>query len=255
MNLRVFSWRKQTIPRQSVAFISLGVTMAALPMIGKLPIIILALLLVAAFGRLVAERWLGQWSIWALGVIVFLVGISATLITYNTIVGLEPGAAIMLVLLSLKVLETKSSRDFRVLALLGYFLCVMALFFSQDLPMCLYVGLVFVVITAALVHLHLASWHPRNQIVPAARLSLTLLAQSLPLTVLLFLLFPRFEGVFRFQLGTPHFNNEGMSDEMKPGTISSIAISNDIAFRVDFLGGAIPSPTMMYLAGSGALAG
>ena len=250
MSLRVFSWRKQTIPRQSVVFISVGVLLAAIPMLGKLPILIPVLLLVAAFGRMVAERWLGQWAIWALGLIVFLVGMSATVMTYNTIVGLEPGAAIMLVLLSLKVLETKSSRDFRVLALLGYFLCVMALFFSQDFPLCLYVAFVFTLLTAALVHLHLASWHPRKQTWPALRLAMTLLAQSLPLTIVLFLIFPRFEGVFRFQLGTQQFNKTGMSDEMKPGSISNIAVSNDIAFRVDFLGNAIPSSTMMYWRGA-----
>jgi hypothetical protein len=41
-------------------------------------------------------------------------------------------------------------------------------------------------------------------------------------------------------------NISGMSDELRPGSVASLAMSDVIAFRVEFLDGALPSLPQLY---------
>ncbi len=246
-----FATQSERMPRRSLLFLCVAMVLAVAPLVVRVPLWACALLLSAAFGRFLAERWLGGWWLWMLGFALFGSGVGAALFHYNTIVGLEPGTVIMLVLLSLKFLEAKSTRDFRVLVLLGYFLCLTTLFFSQDFLLCVYIGGVFAVLTAALVHLQLAGWgQAEHKLWPATRLSLILLAQATPVIVLLFLFFPRLEGIFRFQsLNSEVFDKTGMSDDMEPGSIAGVVTSTKVAFRADFPEGDTPPAGSLYWRG------
>jgi len=250
LSVRTFQQREDRMPRRSLLFLCIAMVLAVAPLALKVPLWACALLLSAAFGRFLAERWVGGWWIWMLGAALFVAGMGTALLRYNTIIGLEPGTVVMLVLVALKFLEAKSARDFRVLVLLGYFLCLTLLFFSQDFLVCIYVGGVFVVLTAALVHLQLAGWgEDEHKLWPATRLSLMLLAEAAPLIVLMFLLFPRFDEIFRFQLNNTALDKTGMSDDMAPGSISQVVLSTKVAFRADFPDGDTPSQAGLYWRG------
>jgi len=248
VNRWMLQQREQRMPRRSLLFLCVAIGLAVAPLAAKVPFWACALLLAAAFGRLLAEKWLGRWSILLLGVGLFAAGIGTAMVRYHTLVGLEPGTVLMLVLLSLKFLEAKSTRDFRVLVLLGYFLALTTLFFSQDFIVCIYIGGVFAVLTGALVHLQLAGWgEAENKLWPATRLSLLLLAQATPVVILLFLFFPRFN--FGFQINNHLFDMTGMSDEMKPGGIESVVTSTKVAFRADFPDEETPPTGNLYWRG------
>jgi protein-glutamine gamma-glutamyltransferase len=73
------------------------------------------------------------------------------------------------------------------------------------------------------------------------------LLYSLPLAVILFLVFPRLPGAF-WALPRSEGAETGLSDRMSPGSISQLTSSYDIAFRVKFQGAA-PPPRERYWRG------
>jgi transglutaminase-like putative cysteine protease len=162
--------------------------------------------------------------------------------------GIEPGFSILLALVALKLIEANGPRDIHVLALLGFFLALCDLFFSQDLVQWLYVAGILLLLLATLVRFHRgedAASYPRS-----AWAACVLLAQSLPIAALLFLFFPRVYGGFRFQFGQSLLNSSGMSDRLSPGSVSSIALNSEIAFRADFPDGNTPPVSVMYWRGA-----
>jgi transglutaminase-like putative cysteine protease len=75
-----------------------------------------------------------------------------------------------------------------------------------------------------------------------------ILSQALPLTLVLFLLFPRIHGPL---WGVPESGptvTSGLSDTMTPGSIAHLALSDAVAFRVKFSGPA-PKPDQLYWRG------
>ena len=150
----------------------------------------------------------------------------------------------LLVLISLKALETSSDRDFTVLTLLGYFLGLCALFFSQEMNRWLFVGLTTTLLTAAMVQLHHAGGtHPFFR---SLRLSGVMLAQALPLVLLLFVFCPRPHSEFHVFPGSAAQASAGMSEHLRPGSISGVATSTEEAFRAGFPQGDLPPPRSLY---------
>jgi hypothetical protein len=226
--------------------ICLCLLLAAAPLFSRVAGWSVALLLVAAAARLHINRRAARLPSLALKVALFGLSAGGIAMTYGTMIGIEPGMTILLVLVALKLIETNGERDFQVLALLGYFLCLCALFFAQDLLLWLYVGAVFVLLTATLVRFHRGA--EAGALRPVG-LSATLLAQALPIVVLLFLFFPRTSTGFRFQFSRSLIGGGGMSDRLSPGSISSLALNEDIAFRVDFPDRTTPPISQMYWRG------
>jgi len=177
----------------------------------------------------------------------FVASIGGVAISYGSPVGIEPGFSILVALVGLKLIEANGPRDFHVLGLLGFFLALCDLFFSQDFVRWLYVAAILLLVLATLVRFHRgrgAASYPRS-----AWLAVKLLAQALPIAALLFLFFPRVYGGFRFQFSQSLMNIGGMSDRLSPGSISSMALNGDIVFRADFPDGNIPPISAMYWRG------
>jgi transglutaminase-like putative cysteine protease len=89
-----------------------------------------------------------------------------------------------------------------------------------------------VFITATMMSLHYADAEPpfRAQLRTAGML----LAQSAPLMLVLFLLFPRVPGPLWGLPRDAFAGVSGLSDTMTPGSLSSLALSDAVAFRVRF---------------------
>ena len=111
---------------------------------------------------------------------------------YRTIFGRDAGVALLVVMLALKLLETRVLRDAMLLIFLGYFLVVTNFLYSQTIPTALYMLACTWVITATMVGLHYARREPPLAV--RFRPAGMLLAQSTPLMLVLFLLFPRVPG-------------------------------------------------------------
>ena len=169
----------------------------------------------------------------------------AVLGTYRTLNGVEAGTAFLVMMAGVKLLETRGSRDLTVLAFIAYFLLYAALLRDQRLLALpwLLVGTAFV--TAALMRVHAGrDGGPTRQVLLRAG-ALTL--QSLPLALLLFVLFPRLPGPV-WGLASGESARTGLGDEMMPGEISDLSVSGNVAFRVRF-DGPLPPPAQRYWRG------
>ena len=153
-------------------------------------------------------------------------------LSYRTLYGRDVGVALLTVMMGLKVMEMNAPRDTMVAILLAYFLVVTNFFYSQSIPTALYMLLVVWIITATMVRLqHQASTPKPSAILKQA---VTMLLQGIPIMLALFLLFPRVQGPL---WGLPQINysaKSGLSDTMSPGDVSSLSLSDDVAFRVLF---------------------
>ncbi len=163
--------------------------------------------------------------------------------TFN---GLAAGSTLLSLVGGLKVLETRSRRDLCAVALIVYFLSLAALLRSESFWLLAYLVGVSLLTTAALLRLSpavlLPEW-PRS-LRYAGRIS----AQALPLALVFWLLFPRFDGPLWTIPADGSSSESGLSDSMSPGDISDLALSDDIAFRVRFTDAA-PPPDQRYWRG------
>jgi transglutaminase-like putative cysteine protease len=225
----------------------IGLVLGTVPLASRLAGWVLALFLGCCLARLVMNRPASRLPSLPVKLMMFALGVGGVGLTYGSMLGIDPGLSILVVLISLKLIEANGERDFHVLALLGYFLALCDLFFSQDLLAWLYVALTVVLLTATLVRFHrgadIASYR-RSTV-----LALALFAQALPLAALLFLFFPRVYGGLRFQFSQSLLGTGGMSDRLSPGSVASLALSDEIVFRADFPDGSIPSMSAMYWRG------
>ncbi len=159
----------------------------------------------------------------------------AVVLSFRGLGGAEAGGAFLALASSLKALESRSPRDFRIVALLTFFLLAAVFLEQTSLPMALYASAtIWIAVTAFLVA---DSSRSSKALVRRAG---ALLAAALPVAAALFLLFPRLPGpLFRF--GAPRSAAvTGLPNQLDPGAIASLAVSNAIAFRVHFDGAAPP---------------
>lgn len=180
-----------------------------------------------------------------------LLAMAATFASYHTILGREAGVALLTIMLCLKLMEMQSGRDVAVSIGLGYFVVITVFLFDQSIYMGVYMLLVVSLLTSALVALsrdqgrdkaRLPQWHN-------LRLAAVMLAQALPLTLLLFFLFPRIPGpLWNLPADAGGGASTGLSDIMSPGRISHLSDNDAVAFRVQFEG-EVPANDKLYWRG------
>lgn len=165
---------------------------------------------------------------------------------YWTITGRDPGLALLTVMASFKFLESRTHRDLLILIFLCYFLLATHFLFGQSIGIALYMLLALAVITSALIALN-----QRDDDLPWSnrlRLATRLIALSLPIMGLLFLLVPRIPGPLWGLTQEQRGGVTGLGESMRPGDISRLIQSNEVAFRVDF-DGPIPPQGKLYWRG------
>jgi transglutaminase-like putative cysteine protease len=182
---------------------------------------------------------------WVVIPLVFFGGIGV-FAEYWTIVGRDAGLALLTVMTSFKFLESKRHRDLLILVFLCYFLIATHFLFSQSI---FTAGLMFatlVVITATLITIN-----QRDDKIDLKQLlssSARLVALSVPLMLILFILVPRVPGPLWGISNEQRGGVTGLSDHMSPGQISNLIRSNEVAFRVDFED-KVPAQSMLYWRG------
>jgi transglutaminase-like putative cysteine protease len=163
---------------------------------------------------------------------------------FHTFNGLVAGTALLSVTAGLKLLETKSRRDIYIITLIIYFVSLAALLESTSFWLLSYLIGVCWLTTATLLRL------TSSGAVPGWRRSLRyggrVLAQALPLALLLWLLFPRFAAPLWQVPNDSQTAASGLSDTMSPGDITQLALSDEIAFRVRFDGASPPNGERYY---------
>ncbi len=151
---------------------------------------------------------------------------------YWTIVGRDAGLALLTVMTSFKILESRSHRDLLILIFLCYFLIATHFLFSQSIFTAVLMLITLVVITSTLITLN----QRNDQVTVKQRLhsSARLVSLSIPIMLILFVLVPRIPGPLWGITNEQRGGVTGLSEHMSPGEISNLIRSNDVAFRVDF---------------------
>ena len=171
-----------------------------------------------------------------------LAGFGAIAIQFHTVFGRSAGVALLALMLALKLLESRSSRDGLAVILLCLFMLLTQFIYSQSLFNALLMVGSAIVVTAALIVLN----HEHQPARHTLRLATLMLAQATPFMLILFLLFPRISGPLWGLPSDAHGALTGLSDSMSPGSISQVSRSDAIAFRVKFAAadnaGTIPKP-------------
>jgi transglutaminase-like putative cysteine protease len=173
-------------------------------------------------GRALPARWLL--------IALTFAGAIGVFFSYRTIMGRDPGVTLLVLLLFLKLMETRARRDVFVVAFLVYFVALANFFYSQSIPMAGLMLLAVLVTTTALV----AFSAPQRPIADDLKTAGRMLAQAGPVMLLLFFLFPRVQGPLWGMPQDAYSGVTGLSETMSPGSISVLSLSDAIAFRVKF---------------------
>jgi transglutaminase-like putative cysteine protease len=187
--------------------------------------------------------WIGRGALnrWLLIALVAMAS-AAVMAAYGTVFGREPGVAMLVLFLVLKLLEGRTRRDALTAIFLCYFLQI-ALFFEQESPLlALASAIALVVVTAALLALNSTGERASS----ALRTAASMLGQAVPFMLALFVLFPRLPGPL---WGMPSESADGMtglSETMAPGSISQLSQSSEIAFRAEFDGSPPPARQLYW---------
>lgn len=166
-------------------------------------------------------------------------------VSFNMPASRRAAIALLVVLLGLKLLETRTQRDVMVLSCIGYFLVVTNFLYSQSMGTALYLMAIVWLLTVTLMHFQHLGDVDRLRLRFNVRQSALLFAQSLPLMLILFVFFPRIDGPLWRLPDDSSTGVTGLSDRMSPGTITELSTSSAVAFRVEFEGDA-PPPALQY---------
>lgn len=244
---RRFSPDDLPLDRRAVDLLMLSTGLTLLPHLPHLPLFIPLFCAVFALWR-----WMSAHYAWALpGVLartlLTLTALGGIALVFGTVLGRDAGTSLLTLMLGLKLLETRCYRDAVVVLFLDYFLGIAAVLYSQSIPVLIYLALVLVVITAALIELNQPT-RGHTTLRAMLRRAGVLMAQAIPLALLLFVLFPRLPGPL-WGLPQDGGGTGGLDDSMSPGSITHLSRSDAVAFRVAFNDAAPPPSQQLYWRG------
>ena len=208
-----------------------GIHLVALPFYARVPPAVAALCAcltlwaVALIGGRAGQP--GRKTLIAL-LVVASVAVAAS---YGTLLGRDPGTGLLLLLAFLKMFEIRAKRDVYVLVYLQFFIVASVFFHTQNPWVAVFVFATVIYLTSVLImHNDGGALNLRRRLTVAGKMVI----QSAPLMLVLFVLFPRVPGPLWTLPEDAAGATSGLDDEMSPGSISGLIISDEIAFRARF---------------------
>ncbi|PYI75490.1 MAG: hypothetical protein DMF04_10225 [Verrucomicrobia bacterium] len=95
-----------------------------------------------------------------LKIVLTTAAVIAIFFSYGAIQGIEPGVSLIVVLMSMKILEAHTAREFHFMVMLGWVLCLCGFFLSQDFATAICVMIAFTLLATALVQFYRGSAAP-----------------------------------------------------------------------------------------------
>lgn len=226
------------MPKGPLLALSIALTATFLPLTDVITVPALVIALLCFAWRVLLHRGVPPLL---LRVLILLGSVALIWTGHGGQASMEAGIALLAALSGVKLLESRAPREFQVLALIGWFLCLCGIVIDNSLPRMLWGLGVFLLITACMTRFRLSTpgvWRP-------VRLTGVLFAQALPLVAVLFVIMPRGLLDLRTTLGG-RFMETGISNELDPGSITKVALRMDRAFRASFPEGKIPPNDLRY---------
>lgn len=206
-------------------------------------------LLVISFRAYLLHKGRSQPGTWTMSLLAVLLAV-AFVAQFGITPGVEPMSTILTVASCLYLLEMSRQRQSHLLIYLCLFMTALQPIFAQNMGSFFLSLISFTIILTAQSMLLRATdqqFSLFNFSLEPLRQVLRLVAVSIPLTIIIFVLAPRLPAfsVLPVQIDQA---TTGVSDFMDPGSISSLGSSNEVAFRVDFEGN-VPAPRDLYWRG------
>ena len=242
------SKRDRSIPRRPLLWLAAALLFTLPPMFGSLVRWVPYVFLLALAMKFWMEPRGYRLRSTTLKLMLAAMGLFAIFVSYGSLKGIEPGISLLVVLVSLKVLEAHTAREFQVMVLMGWVLCLCGFFLSQDFLIALSLLTAFALLLVALIQFYRGS--SPSAFWPPLGTTGKILVQAAPLVVLLFVLFPRINTGLRVDFRANHLASSGFSDRLSPGSIAALANSSEIAFRAEFPGSTATPPGSMYWRGA-----
>ena len=174
-----------------------------------------------------------------------LVSFLGVLFVYSSISGVGPGSALLAIMASLKLLETRQRRDQFVLLFISIFLVMSSLLREQYLWSLPYLVVsVMLIMTAWLRTSATAEESAGDSIRSGGRFVM----YAAPVAIAMWIFFPRIATPFWSVPIDTSSGITGLNETMSPGDISSLSQSDAVAFRVTFTD-AVPPPRDRYWRG------
>ena len=231
------------IPRNSLIMLMAAFAMVTVPHVAQVSPWIIAAGLFCAWWRWMI--FLGRrnfLSIWQKAALVIACG-TAVVISEGVTQNLETWAALLIMAFALKLLEMKTQRDAYVVVFIGYFVIAIEFIFNHSMGIVAYELGALILVTAATVGMN--QFHTRVKLLGSIKVASKILAQAIPLMIVLFVLFPRIGPIWA--ISNPNQQaRTGLSSEMTPGDIAKLALSDEIAFRAIFKDSPPPSSDLYW---------
>lgn len=174
----------------------------------------------------------------------FLLGVIGLWLSFGQILVTDVSICFLALCLFAKLWEIYNKRDAYVVLNLCLFVIASGFLWSQNFGMA-----VGAMVAMAMVLLGFIALADDNNTTGAGRLRALgfVMLPALPLLVILFLFFPRFDPLWTLNLAGNKATT-GVSDSMSPGDFANLSKSTQLAFRVEFQG-KIPSRHELYWRG------
>lgn len=232
------------INKNSLLFLLTAIGLIVFPHIENLPPSVTGYFYLMLCWRFVGV-WRPQWLPKKL--LLLLLTVIGMVILYHLhhgLFGRDAGTRLFVTALGLKLLEIKSERDLYLIIFLAFIVATSLFLYQQSILMAAYILIVCCVLLGTLVCINSKHPHTGQALITAG----SIVAQAIPMTIVLFILFPRVEAPKWLYFNDAHQARSGLSDNMEPGAISNLALSDELVFRVQFTG-VMPPPAQRYWRG------
>jgi len=219
-----------------------ALTFSLIPHLQYMPVWITVSFLACAAGRWLIEKQRRRLPPAWLRVVLALSGFVGVFASYESVSGVGPGSALLAVMAALKLLETRQRRDQFVLLFISIFLIMASLLREQYIWSLPFLLAGTMLTATAWLRMSIST---EVSIRDSFRTGGRLLLYAAPLTLAMWIFFPRIATPF---WAVPIDNgsvSSGLNDQMSPGDISSLSLSDAVAFRVSFRTNP-PSPRQRY---------
>jgi len=172
-----------------------------------------------------------------------ILSILLILLFYGGWNGQKAGISFLVLLLSLKFLESATLRDYFVVCLILLLVACTSFLFNGSLLNIIIVTAFVLCVVSALLKVANPTHITLTQAMTTAG---GILLKALPLAIFLFFFFPRIQGSFGFIPSQDELNSdEELSNTLDAGDFANAAFNNELAFRVEF-DGDIPRTSELY---------
>ncbi|MGJ8620554.1 MAG: transglutaminase TgpA family protein [Methylophilaceae bacterium] len=188
-----------------------------------------------------------QWALPRMRILipVMLIICIGLILSFGRNFGRDASISLFIIMAAMKLLETKTLRDYMLVISIAYFAVASLFMFSQSATTFLLSLVPITLLTTTLIQISLPQ---TTSNIFSLKLAAKILLQSVPLMLVLFVLFPRLPGPIWGISKDAYSGMTGLNDSIELGDVSNLIQNSSVAFRVQF-DGAIPPRSRLYWRG------